>query len=65
MSVKEQDTGIPLGQNSSKVAGGEKDRSKITIALTLVRTRSQESHMDVCTIMLQILHLQEITTMGL
>lgn len=34
MSVKEQDTGIPLGQNSSKVAGGEKDRSKITIALT-------------------------------
>lgn len=34
MSVEQQDTGTPLGQNSSEVAGGEKDRSKITIALT-------------------------------
>lgn len=34
MSVELQNTGIPLGQNSSEVAGGGKDRSKITIALT-------------------------------
>lgn len=40
MSVEQQDTRIPLGQYSSKVAnlnmeGGEKkDRSKTTIALT-------------------------------